>query len=246
MTLLEHSSLYFVLHRLKREMDYQKEEMQSRRRGELNTQGELTYFKKETERLQSDMEKIIWYKQEYTSLTYANDSLKLDISGLQEKIETVLCEKVNLENHHQEVVRALDSEREARNELAQQLRDESLHSPSQLAWAEESAGHLIEGLGTKLGSPGSTSNHVTHSTPFTALQSQQLLVCYSELQSSIISSSDTSELNTLQNRNWEKLKRTLGTFNCSHFCPQCIWKSIIDSMDSPMVLTLSVGSWWCH
>ena len=166
MTLLEHSSLYFVLHRLKREMDYQKEEMQSRRRGELNTQGELTYFKKETERLQSDMEKIIWYKQEYTSLTYANDSLKLDISGLQEKIETVLCEKVNLENHHQEVVRALDSEREARNELAQQLRDESLHSPSQLAWAEESAGHLIEGLGTKLGSPGSTSNHVTHSTPF--------------------------------------------------------------------------------
>ena len=160
MTLLEHSSLYFVLHRLKREMDYQKEEMQSRRRGELNTQGELTYFKKETERLQSDMEKIIWYKQEYTSLTYANDSLKLDISGLQEKIETVLCEKVNLENHHQEVVRALDSEREARNELAQQLRDESLHSPSQLAWAEESAGHLIEGLGTKLGSPGSTSNHV--------------------------------------------------------------------------------------
>ena len=171
------SSLYFVLHRLKREMDYQKEEMQSRRRGELNTQGELTYFKKETERLQSDMEKIIWYKQEYTSLTYANDSLKLDISGLQEKIETVLCEKVNLENHHQEVVRALDSEREARNELAQQLRDESLHSPSQLAWAEESAGHLIEGLGTKLGSPGSTSNHVTHSTPCTTgLSEKQLLM----------------------------------------------------------------------
>ena len=104
-----------------------------------------------------------------------------------------------MENHHQEVVRALDSEREARNELAQQLRDESLHSPSQLAWAEESAGHLIEGLGTKLGSPGSTSNHVTHSTPFTTAKSAAPSLL-SELQSSIISSSDTSELNTLQQK----------------------------------------------
>ena len=180
-------------------MDYQKEEMQSRRRSELNAQGELTYFKKEAERLQSDMEKLIWYKQEYTSLTHANDSLKLDISGLQEKIETVLCEKVNLENHHEEVVRALNSEREARSELTQQLRDEALRSPSQLAWAEESAEHLVEGLSTKFGSPGSTNNHVAHSTPFTTAKSAAPSLL-SELQSSLISSGNTSELDTAQEK----------------------------------------------
>ena len=191
-------SLIFMLlsltYRLKREMDYQKEELQSRRRGELNAQGELNHYKKESERLYGDLEKLMWYKQEYTSLTHANDSLKQDFSGLQEQFESIMCEKAELEAEHQEVIKALNVEREARNEFTQHLQEDALHSPTQLSWAQQSAGHLFDGLSPKPASPNQ-SNHAFHSTPHAAVKSAGPSLL-SELQSSLIS--DTAELDSVR------------------------------------------------
>ena len=183
-------------------MEYQKEEIQSRRRGELNFQSELTHFRKEVERLQAAVEKLNWYKQEYTNLTRANESLKQDLSGLQDQFDNIICEKADLESHNMEVVRALNEEREARNELTQRLREDALHSPTQLAWAEESAGHLLEDahVSNEMPTPESAyvNKHMAYSTPHAANSAAPSLL--SELQTSLLSSVDAAELDSVHQK----------------------------------------------
>lgn len=174
-------------------MEYLKEEMQTRKRGEVNSQSDLNHFKKETERLQAAVEKLTWYKQEYTNLTRANSSLKQDLSGLKDQFESMVLEKADLESHTKEVIEELNEEKKARSELADRLREEALYSPTRMSWMEESADHLIpESVSPQM------NGHMAHSTPYTAKSAGPSLL--SELQNSLLSSVGAAEMDSIQQK----------------------------------------------
>ena len=190
-----------------------KEELRRMKKEDSNSQSEIEQLRNDVDRLQTRLDRLIGCEKECSSLAVHNRSLQQQLEVLQNQFESVLTEKDELESQTQQVIEALNEEREAKGILEQKLHDGLLRSPNSASWLAESKNMSEQGPEHSSAPQQSASVPTSptgppdaHSTPFLPKPATSLL---SELQSSLVSASNNQvselemELSSLQQKHHE-------------------------------------------
>jgi chromosome segregation ATPase len=103
---------------------------------------ELEETRSEFEKTNVKIEKLLMIEQEFNNASKLNDTLRSDLTILQEQYEAIQYERDDLEEQTKEVYRALNEEREAKNILENRLHEGIVRSPEQMHWLAESIQNL--------------------------------------------------------------------------------------------------------